>query len=191
MRLARRSSYLVVACAMTCGGCAQPKRSATPVGVSNVAAGAVAAAPSSTTRAVPAASIPLDYEKRFVRIRPLEPSEGHAPGRFVSEVYANAMAADALTNEAPFPPGSLFIERHGERRGDGGKGPTFTMEKTIETTPGSGGGWRFAAFDSRDREVGASGGPGLHACAQCHRDAARDYVFLPAAALTPPASALR
>ena len=142
---------------------------------------------------MPGATLPLDYEKRFTRVRTLEPSEGHAPGRFVSEIYANALAAEALNGEAPFPPGALFVERHGERRGDGGKGPTFTMIKVIESKPGgaTGSSWRFTAFDSRDREVGAIGSPGLHACAQCHRDAARDYVFLQANALPTPAAAQR
>jgi Cytochrome P460 len=184
MRLALGNWCSLLTCVMMCGGCTPPTRSSTPVGVSN-AAPALHAAPSATARVVAAATLPPDYAKQFVRVRALEPSEGHAPGRFVSEIYANAVAAEALSQGTAFPPGSLFVERHGERRGDGGKGPTFTMEKTIETKPGGAGvsGWRFAAFDSRDREVPASGGPGLHACAQCHRDAAT--------ALPSPASALR
>ncbi len=104
----------------------------------------------------------------MVRVSERLLSRGHGE-RFDGVVWANDVARatwDAATGA--MPDGAVLVEEASERAA-GGDRPAglFVMEKRDGT-------WRFFA-------VGADGkvaeGPGVAACAACHRDAPRDSVF--------------
>lgn len=95
-------------------------------------------------------------------------SKGHAAGRWDGDLYANPLAEQGWSSDAPFAPGAEFAMDHTERQGDKSAGPAMTMKK------GDDGAWQFGVITARGETLR---GRSLESCTACHKDAPRDFVF--------------
>ncbi len=97
-------------------------------------------------------------------------SQGHAD-RFDAVVWANdaaRAARDGLEGRGDFADGSQLVEEAlGRAAADGGAVGLLVMEKREGT-------WRFVAMGPDGEVVDDAR---VAACAACHRDAPRDFVF--------------
>ena len=102
------------------------------------------------------------------------PAKSHFVGRATLDMYASENAWEAYGRfDQPFPPGSLLVAHHlSTTPGEAPLG-TYVMQK-LESDAGADGAWRFVVVDEKGAVV-ADGT--LAACLNCHREAARDYVF--------------
>jgi hypothetical protein len=167
--------------------CGSPPKPVAVVGVSKDSAQATTVATASGAAAPPTTfTLPADYTKTWVQITPKTPSDGHAPGRWVGEVYGNPTAVSARSKGGSYPVGAILVERHEERKGDATAGPTFIMERVAENAGRHLEGWRFYALDSKGAMTPADASARARAmqpCALCHAEAPKEGLFLPALAL--------
>ena len=119
-------------------------------------------------------AVPPDFRARLARIGDRFLSGGHAES-FDAVVWANEAARAATTAGADYPEGAMLVEEAiGHDASDAGALGLLVMEKR-------GQGWRFASVDP---DGGVVSDERVSACATCHKEAPRDYVFavLPAPA---------
>jgi hypothetical protein len=111
--------------------------------------------------------VPPDFREHMARVSERGPSHGHAD-RFDAIVWANDVARAAWDGAGDLPAGSMLVEEAIERtsKGDRAAG-LLVMDKRGET-------WRFVVVDALGRVARDSQ---EKACAACHRDAPRDFVF--------------
>jgi hypothetical protein len=145
------------------GGCGA--RDAELVGISPPRA-----AERATVRGAPdsISPVPADFRARLSRVSDRFVSGGHGDG-FDAVVWSNEAARSGVDAAGGFADGAMLVEELlGRGAADGGSGEgLLVMEKRVE-------GWRFVAVGP-DGEVVADARVG--ACAECHRDAPRDFVF--------------
>jgi hypothetical protein len=113
--------------------------------------------------------VPADFRQHMARVGERAVSRGHAE-RFDGIVWANDAARAAWDAGGEMPDGAMLVEEAIERtaKGDQAAG-LLVMEKR-------GGGWRFTVVDAAGRVAEDTREA---ACAACHREAPRDYVFRP------------
>jgi hypothetical protein len=156
----------VVIALVGCGGA-----DTAPVGVS--APRRVERDPSADAGATAPSTVPPDFRTRLARIGDRFLSGGHAES-FDAVVWANEAARDAIAGGGEYPEGAMLVEEAiGRDTSDAGALGLLVMEKR-------GQGWRFASVDP---DGGGVSDERVSACASCHKDAPRDYVF---AVLAPP-----
>lgn len=114
-----------------------------------------------------ASPVPADFRDRMARVVDRAPSHGHAE-RFDAVVWANEVGRAAWNGAGDMPDGAMLVEEAIERtpKGDRAAG-LLVMQK-------SGGTWRFVVVDAAGH-VAKESQEAL--CAECHREAPRDYVF--------------
>jgi Cytochrome P460 len=124
--------------------------------------------------------IPADFRTAMTRLnRQRFPSRGHLFERFLVDVYANAVAREALTGSGSgaFPVGAVFVKEHFEGGQAGGvakAGAVMMMEKRAAGFDPERGDWRYVVVNATG-EVEGDGA--LAGCAACHGEAGRDHVF--------------
>jgi hypothetical protein len=104
------------------------------------------------------------------------PSQGHFDGRWIAEVRANDLAADAylkLPAAAALPQGSVVVQTHTDRRA-GSPGPVFAMVKREPGYYAAGGDWEYVVTLANGR-LGDRGQ--LAQCARCHADGTSGWLF--------------
>ena len=168
-----RSRRLLLSAAIAVAGAACGGGEAAPVGVSPPRA-AERAQPREDASAGPP-GLPGDFRARLSRVSDRFLSQGHAE-RFDAVVWANAAARQTGSGDgrpdagSDFADGAMFVEEAIDHAAaDGGVAGLLTMEKRA-------GAWRFSAIEP-DGQVLAE--PRTAACAACHREAPRDFVFQP------------
>jgi hypothetical protein len=148
-----------------------------PVGVSTAARGGPSSPAATDAGARADAGLPA-YRTTFTKIssQPFA-SQGHAPGRFEAEVWANdAAKAPLLGQHGDVPVGATVVMEHSERSAAGApmRGPVYMMEKREPGYDKDHGDWRWLV-------VGSSGAPvkegKIEMCAGCHDDAPHDHLF--------------
>lgn len=122
-----------------------------------------------------AGSLPLGYRTTFTKVNKARMmSQGHAPGRWEVDVYANEAAAKALATRArEVPVGAIVVEEHFEKT-DKAAGPVMVMEKRDKGYSTDHGDWRFAVVGSQGQLVKDGV---VESCAGCHDDAPMDGLF--------------
>jgi hypothetical protein len=123
--------------------------------------------------------VAADFREHLARLTERAVSRGHAE-RFDGVVWANDVARAAWDAPGAAPDGAMLVEETIERtaKGDRAAG-LLVMEKRAE-------GWRFVVVDAGGHVVEWTR---VEACAACHRDEPRDFVFhLDGAAPAPAAS---
>jgi hypothetical protein len=103
-------------------------------------------------------------------------SQGHFDGRWIADVFANALAAPQyvkLPVATTFPQGSVIVQRHTERLG-GSAGPLFAMVKREPGYYPAGGDWEYVVThsDGRLEDRGQ-----LQQCARCHAEGTSGWLF--------------
>jgi hypothetical protein len=140
-----------------------------PVGVSPFRTVMDATTPRGIDAGAPVLASPVaaDFRSHMARVSERGVSCGHAE-RFDAVVWANDGAQGAWNGSGDMPDGAILVEEAIERtvRGDRPAG-LLVMEKHGET-------WRFVLVEADGHVV-----PGAQAaaCASCHADAPRDFVF--------------
>jgi hypothetical protein len=109
--------------------------------------------------------VPADFRTLLARVGDRFASQGHA-GRFEAIVWANEGARAGLAG-AKYPEGAMLVEEALTGAVDAGTLGLLVMEKR-------GNGWSFATVDADGAVVSDDR---VSACAACHKDAARDFVF--------------
>lgn len=113
-----------------------------------------------------ASPVPADFRAHLSRLGDRFLSEGHGDG-FDAVIWSNEAARTGPDGGGAFPDGAMFVEE-AIGRGDGGAPDgLLVMEKRAES-------WRFVAVGP-DGEVVSDAR--VAPCAECHRDAPRDFVF--------------
>jgi hypothetical protein len=123
--------------------------------------------------------VAADFRDHMTRVSERGVSHGHAD-RFDGVVWTNAAAHTGWEGPGQMPDGAVLVEETIEKtvKGDRAAG-LLVMEKHAE-------GWRFVVVDAGGHVVEWTR---VEACAACHRDAPRDFVFhLDGAAPAPAAS---
>jgi hypothetical protein len=125
-----------------------------------------------------AASLPGAYRASFVKVNKGRlVSQGHAAGRWEVEIWANDLAAKALSARSrQVPAGAIVVEEHFERTSDGSRpqGPIMVMEKRPDGFSKEHGDWRWAVVGSQGQLVKDGV---IESCAGCHDDAPMDGLF--------------
>lgn len=118
--------------------------------------------------------VPAEYKSSFRKLnRGRVVSLGHATGRWEIDVWANEIAARAMsTQPREVPVGAIVVVEHFERGASTAAGPVMVMEKRDKGESPEHGDWRYLS-------VGASGAPARNsgACAGCHDEAPMDGFF--------------
>jgi hypothetical protein len=118
---------------------------------------------------IEASPVAADFRARMARVSGRFVSRGHGE-RFEAVVWANDSARDAWTAAVDMPVGAVLVEEAIERAaGEDRQAGLLVMLK-------EGDAWRFVAV-SPAGEV-ASDAARVAPCAQCHREAPRDSVFV-------------
>lgn len=104
------------------------------------------------------------------------PSQGHFDGRWIADVFANALAAPQyvkLPVATTLPQGSVVVQKHTERLG-GAAGPLFAMVKREPGYYPAGGDWEYVVTlaDGRLEDRGQLG-----QCARCHAEGTSGWLF--------------
>jgi len=124
------------------------------------------------------AEVPSDFRTSFARLgRAQFVSQGHAAGRWTINVWANALAAEALASRSrDVPVGATVVQEHIERDGDGATAPTLTMvmQKKAKGFAPARGDWAYGVVTSRGQRVASEL---LDACASCHNASPMDGLF--------------
>jgi hypothetical protein len=123
--------------------------------------------------------VAADFRDHMTRVSERGVSHGHAD-RFDGVVWTNDAAHTGWEGPGQMPDGAVLVEEAIEKtvKGDRAAG-LLVMEKHAE-------GWRFVVVDAGGHVVEWTR---VEACAACHRDAPRDFVFhLDGAAPAPAAS---
>lgn len=123
--------------------------------------------------------VPADFRERFARVADRAPSHGHAD-RFDAVVWTNDVGRAAWDASGDFADGAMLVEEAIEKtaKGDRAAG-LLVMEKHAGT-------WRFVVVEPGG---GVAKDSQEKACAECHAQAPRDFVFrLPRDAPRPAAS---
>jgi hypothetical protein len=116
-----------------------------------------------------ASPVAADFRAHMARVSGRFVSRGHGE-RFEGVVWANDGARDAWAAAVDMPVGAVLVEEAIERAaGEDRQAGLLVMVKEGEA-------WRFVAVGP-DGEV-ASDAARVAPCAQCHREAPRDSVFL-------------
>ena len=173
MRVASELALLAV------GGC-QVEPGA-PVGVSSPRSGVEVTGPRAVDAAAPVVPSPVaaDFRAHMARVSERSVSRGHAE-RFDGVVWTNDVARAVWDGSADMPDGALLVEETIERTGKGDRAAgLLVMEKRA-------GAWRFVVVDAGGHVVEWTR---AEACAACHEDAPRDFVFHLDTAAAPAASA--
>jgi hypothetical protein len=112
--------------------------------------------------------VPADFREHMAKVSERRLSRGHAE-RFDGIVWANDVAL-AASNAATgaLPDGAAFVEEAIERTPQGDRAAGLLIMTKSE------GAWRFAAVGPEGEVVDDTRGA---ACAACHRDAPRDFVY--------------
>ena len=160
MTLERAVALSVALGTVSCGG-----REGTLVGVSPPRAAERAPGMADAATAAPwtAAS---DFRSRLSRLSDRFVSRGHAE-RFDAIVWGDDASRTAGDAGGDFAEGTMFVEEALLPGADGGGLGLLMMEKRDGT-------WRFAAVSPEGEMASDSRGP---PCADCHREAPRDFVF--------------
>lgn len=104
----------------------------------------------------------------MTRVAELRPSHGHAE-RFDAVLWVNDAARSAWEDLGEAPDGAVLVEQLSEPGALGVRGAgRLVMAK-------SGGAWRFSATDEKGALAEEAR---TAACAVCHREAPRDFVFV-------------
>jgi hypothetical protein len=111
--------------------------------------------------------VPADFRVRMARVAERAASHGHGDA-FDGVVWADDGARAAWNGSGEMPDGAMLVEEAIERgpKGDRAAG-LLVMEKRAGT-------WRFVVVGPAGSVV-EDARPG--ACAECHREAPRDFVF--------------
>jgi len=128
------------------------------------------------------AALPSNYRATFAKVNKARfVSQGHAPGRWDVDVWANEIAQKALAARArDVPPGAIVVQEHFERSAldpsssPDMKGPIMVMEKRPPGFSNEHGDWRWAVIGSRGQLVRDGV---IEQCAGCHDDAPMDGLF--------------
>ncbi len=167
------AAVIVAATAQACA--ATP---AAMVGASNRSPGAPRLAQVRDAGVVPGApSLPEDYRTKFAKLNHVRVvSAGHAAGRWEVDVWANELAAKALTAKSrEVPVGAIVVQEHFEKSSKTqGVGPIMVMEKRAKGFAPSHGDWRYSVIASSGALV--KDGP-VESCAGCHDDSPMDGFF--------------
>jgi hypothetical protein len=165
MRLRTPARERVAVLAMLAGCRAAPMA---PVGAStpHPSPEATAARAADAAADLPVA-VPADFRRHLLQVGARTLSRGHAE-RFDAIVWVNEASRRAWDEGADMPDGALLLEEAIERV-DGQDRTTalLVMEKHAGT-------WRFTMADEHGQATIAASET---ACAGCHRDAPRDFVF--------------
>jgi len=135
-----------------------------------------------------AGSLPGDYRSSFTKLNASRfVSTGHASGRWDVDVWANALAVEALkVRSRDVPVGAIVVEEHYEKSGAAKAGPVMVMEKRPKGFATEHGDWRYAVVGSAGQLVRDGM---VESCAGCHDDSPMDGLFpLPPAASSASAS---
>jgi hypothetical protein len=115
--------------------------------------------------------LPPDFRASFAKLNHERfPSRGHLHDRFLVDVYANAIAKDAMGSGKPMPAGAILAKDQYERASIGGAklAGVLAMEKKND------GAWRWIVIDASGQVVKEGA---IEACATCHAEASGDSVF--------------
>jgi hypothetical protein len=165
----RGGRVLLIAGAIAAGACGGDRGALSGIGVSTPrAAQSVARADGGAPGVSP---VPQDFRARMVRATDRFLSRGHAE-RFDGVVWTNDVARVAWDQAGDMPEGSLLVEEAIERGGREARGDRAAGLLVMEKKPA---GWRFVAIDPKGNVVDDAARTA--ACAACHRDAPRDWVF--------------
>jgi hypothetical protein len=112
--------------------------------------------------------VPSDFRAHLARLSDRFLSGGHGDG-FDAIIWAND-AARAASDAGGFAEGAMFVEELMGRSGidAGATQGLLVMEKRAD-------GWRFVAVGPDGTAVGE---PRVQPCADCHREAPHDFVFV-------------
>jgi len=114
-----------------------------------------------------ASPVAADFRSHMTRISERNVSHGHAD-RFDGVVWANDLARAAWEPAGDMPDGAVLVEEAIERTAKGDRpAGLLVMEKHAAA-------WRFVLVDDHNHIVD---GAREAACASCHTDAPRDFVF--------------
>ena len=161
------------------GGCqAEPVAA---VGVSSPRSGIEVTSPRAVDASAPVVPSPVaaDFRAHMARVSERSVSHGHAE-RFDGVLWTNDVARAVWDGSGDMPDGALLVEEAIERTGKGDRAAgLLVMEKRA-------GAWRFVVVDAGGHVVEWTR---AEACAACHKDAPRDFVFHLDNAAAPAASA--